>query len=125
MGLVTIILVVLLLCWNIFYTTFLRKDCKEYMLPWGIFGEHISYCTIRRLAYQSILSLMVSTAIAIFAGRTDNLFFCNANIYRSTGTIDRRGVNEKYVESMKMEMELTILRLKKSLKLTFDGKRSN
>ena len=46
---------------------------------------------------------MVSAAIAIFAGRTDNLFFCNVNIYRSTGTIDRSSVNEKYVESMKME----------------------
>ena len=45
---------------------------------------------------------MVSAAIAIFAGRTDNLFFCNVNIYRSTGTIDRSSVNEKYVESMKM-----------------------
>ena len=48
---------------------------------------------------------MVSAAIAIFAGRTDNLFFCNANIYRSTGTIDRRSVNKKYVESMKMERD--------------------
>ena len=75
------------------------------MLPWGIFGEHISYCTIRRLAYQSILSLMVSTAIAIFAGRTDDLFFCNSNIYRSTGTINEDTMNEKYVESMKMERD--------------------
>ena len=99
LALVTMILVVILLCWNIFNVTFLKIDCKQYMVPWGIFGEDISYCTIRRLIYQSILSLMVSAAIAIFTGRTDNLFFCNANIYRSTGTIDRRGVNEKYVES--------------------------
>ena len=62
------------------------------LLPWGIFGENISYCTIKRLIYQTIVSLMVSAAIAIFAGRTDNLFFCNVNIYRSTGTIDRHAV---------------------------------
>ena len=48
---------------------------------------------------------MVSATIAIFAGRTDNLFFCNANIYRSTGTINRRAINEKYIESMKMERD--------------------
>ena len=78
------------------------------LLPWGIFGENISYCTIKRLIYQTIVSLMVSAAIAIFAGRTDNLFFCNVNIYRSTGTIDRSSVNEKYVESMKMERARSI-----------------
>ena len=73
------------------------------MLPWGIFGANISYCTIKRLIFQTILSLIVSAAITLLAGRTDNLFFCNVNIYRSTGTIDRSSVNEKYVESMKME----------------------
>ena len=51
---------------------------------------------------------MVSAAIAIFAGRTDNLFFSNANIYTSTGTIDRSSVNKKYVESMKMERDRSI-----------------
>ena len=108
LALVTMILIVLVLCWNIFEVTFRKTDCKQYMLPWGIFGEDISYCSIRRLIYQSILSLMVSAAIAIFTGRTDNLFFCNINIYRSTGTIDRSSVNEKYVESMKMERERSI-----------------
>ena len=51
---------------------------------------------------------MVSEAVAIFADHADNLFFCNANVYRSTGTIDRRSVNKKYVESMKMERERSI-----------------
>ena len=51
---------------------------------------------------------MVSPVIAIFAGRTDNLFFCNVNVYRSTGTIDERSVNKKYVESMKMEKDRSI-----------------
>ena len=105
LALVTMILIILLLCWNIFNVTFLKTNCKQYMLPWGIFGEHISYCTIRRLVYQSILSLMVSTAIAIFAGRTDDLFFCNSNIYRSTGTINQDTINEKYIESMKTERD--------------------
>ena len=51
---------------------------------------------------------MVSAAIAIFAGRTDNLFFCNINIYRSTGTIDRHTLNEKYVSSMRRERARSI-----------------
>ena len=103
LAFVGMILIVLVHLWNIFNYTFLITDCKEILLPWGIFGENISYCTIKRLIYQTIVSLMVSAAIAIFAGRTDSLFFCNINIYRSTGTIDRSSVNEKYVENMKME----------------------
>ena len=101
LALATMVLIVLVNLWNIFNYTFLITDCKERLLPWGIFGENISYCTIKRLIYQTIVSLLVSAAIAIFAGRTDNLFFCNINIYRSTGTIDRITVNEKYVASMK------------------------
>ena len=35
--------------------------------PWtGVFGEEISDCTIRRLINQTILSLLVSAAVAIF-----------------------------------------------------------
>ena len=79
--------VVLLLLWNIYNHTFVRTDCEQYQLRWGIFGEEISYCTIYRIIYQSILSLMFSSVVAIFRGRTDNLFFCNANIYRATGTL--------------------------------------
>merc|ERR1711991_180296 len=108
LALVTTILVILVLCWNIFYNTFLRTDCKQYMVPWGIFGEDISYCTIKRLIYQTIISLLVSAAIAIFAGRIDSLFFCNINIYRSTGTIDRHSLNEKYVSSMRRERDRSI-----------------
>ena len=108
LALVTISLLVILLCFNIFKDTFLQKDCNQRPLPWGIFGKKLRYCTVRRIIYQSILSLMVSPVIAIFAGRTDNLFFCNVNVYRSTGTIDERSVNKKYVESMKMEKDRSI-----------------
>ena len=52
---------------------------------------------------NDFITEMVSAAIAIFAGRTDNMFFCNANIYRSTGTIDQRRADKKYVESMGVE----------------------
>ena len=48
---------------------------------------------------------MVSASIAMLADRTHNLFFCNVNIYRSTGTVDRHGLNEKYVSSMQMEKD--------------------
>ena len=102
------VLVVLANLWHIFNHTFLIRDCKQYMLPWGIFGANISYCTIKRLIFQTILSLIVSPAITLLAGRTDNLFFCNANIYRSTGTIDRRSGNEKYVSSMRRERARSI-----------------
>jgi hypothetical protein len=98
-----LILIVLPTLWNIFNHTFLIANCEQYMLPWGIFGENISYCTIKRLIYQTVVSLMVSAAIAIFAGRTDNMFFCNVNIYRSTGTTDRHALDEKYVSSMRRE----------------------
>ena len=108
LALAMMVIIVLINLWNIFNNTFLKTDCKQYMLPWGIFGENISYCTIKRLIYQTILSLMVSAAIAIFAGRTDNLFFCNVNIYRSTGTIDRHSLNEKYVSSMRRERARSI-----------------
>ena len=77
LALVMMVIIVVLNLWNIFNYTFLITDCKQILLPWGIFGENISYCTIKRLIYQTILSLLVSAAIAIFAGRTDNLFFCN------------------------------------------------
>ena len=51
---------------------------------------------------------MVSAAIAIFAGHTDILFFCNVNIYRSTGTIDRHALNASYVSSMRRERDRSI-----------------
>jgi hypothetical protein len=98
-----LMLIVLLLTFLIFNYTFLKKDCEELKLKWGIFGEMISYCTIKRLIYQSILSLVISAAVATFSGKTDNLFFCNANIYRSTGTIERTNMNADYVRSMEME----------------------
>ena len=50
---------------------------------------------------------MVSAAI-VHLYRTDNLFFCNICIYRSTGTIDRYSLNEKYVSSMRMERDRSI-----------------
>ena len=94
--------------WNIFNYTFLITDCKQYMLPWGMFGEKISYCTIKRLIYQTIVSLLVSASITLLAGRTDNLFFCNINIYRSTGTTNRHALNEEYVSSMRRERDRSI-----------------
>ena len=105
---VWMVIVVVINLWNIFRYTFLITNCKETLLPWGIFGENISYCTIKRLIYQTIVSLLISAAIEIFAGRTDNLFFCNINIYRSTGTIDRHSLNEKYVSSMRRERDRSI-----------------
>ena len=108
LALALMVMIVVVNLWNIFNYTFLITDCKEILLPWGVFGENISYCTIKRLIYQTILSLMVSAAIAIFAGRTDHLFFCNVNIYRSTGTTDRHALNVGYVSSMRRERDRSI-----------------
>ena len=54
------------------------------------------------------LSLMVSAAITLLNGHTDNLFFCNVNIYRSTGTVDRHTQNAGYVSSMRRERARSI-----------------
>ena len=56
----------------------------------------------------NILSLTFSAAISIFRNGTNTLFFCNANIYRSTGTTDRSKLEEVYVSSMKMEKDRAI-----------------
>ena len=100
-------LITLLLLWNIFIYTFLKTDCEEKKFNWGIIGEKISYCTIKRLINQSILSLLASGAIATFTGRVDYLFFCNTNVHRSTGTIDRTRINLDYVQSMKIEQRIS------------------
>jgi hypothetical protein len=97
------VLMVLILSWNIFSNTFLKMDCEERTLQWGIFGERISYCTIKRLIYQTILSLLVSAMIATIMGRTKYTFFITANLYRSTGTIYYDVENEAYVENMNSE----------------------
>ena len=108
LALATMAIIVVLNLWCIFNYTFLITDCKQYMLPWGIFGENISYCTIKRLIYQTITSLIVSAAISLLTGGIDDLLFCTVNIYRSTGTTDRSSVNEKYVSSMKIERARSI-----------------
>jgi hypothetical protein len=69
----------------------------------GIYGEEISYCTIKRLIFQTLLSLLTSGFIATLRGRTNNLFFCNANIYRSSGTTNRTTINANYVRNMSIE----------------------
>ena len=108
LSLALMVVIVVNNLWNIFNYTFLKTNCKQYMLPWGIFGENISYCTIKRLIYQTITSLLVSAAIKILTGRTDNLFFCNINIYRSTGTTDLHTQNAGYVSSMRRERDRSI-----------------
>jgi hypothetical protein len=95
---------VLMLCFNVFNNTFLKTSCLENMLEWGIFGEKISSCTVRRLINQTIISLLIPAMIATFTGNVNHMFFCRANVYRSTGTIECEAVNETYVESMQIEM---------------------
>ena len=102
-SLVTLFAIVTSLLWNIFNYNFVKSDCSQNMLKWGVFGEEISYCTVKRLIYQSILSLLCSAAINILRDRTSALFFCNANILRSAGTITRGRRDIQYVRSMELE----------------------
>ena len=104
MGLISVSMVVGVIVWNIINATFLGDFCMK-KRPWGLLGEKISDCTIRRLIYQTIMSLLVSAAVAIFAGSTDILFFCNANIYRATGTSIRLVMDNAYVASMRVEKQ--------------------
>ena len=110
LALTLLVLIVLVTLWNIFTNTFFITNCNEILLPWGIFGEKISHCAIKRLIYQTITSLMVSAAITLLKGGTDNLLFCNVNIYRSTGTVDCHIQNAVYVSSMCGERERSTTR---------------
>tara|TARA_A100001015_G_scaffold318340_1_gene437945 strand:- start:1000 stop:2631 length:1632 start_codon:yes stop_codon:yes gene_type:complete len=96
------ILVLVTLCYNIYRVTFNWCNPTK-TLPWGIYGQSIDICFLKRFIYQSILSLSISAAISTFRGRTDNLYFCNANIYRSTGTIRQSNMNTFYVRDMRVE----------------------
>ena len=89
LALASMVIIVLLNLWNIFNYTFLITNCKQYIVALGHIWGKYQLLHNQTIDLPNNLSLMVSAAIAIFAGRTDNLFFCNVNIYRSTGTIDR------------------------------------
>ena len=95
-----------LLCYRIYWSLF--SGCnppKTKTLPWGIYGQSIDICFLYRFIYQSMLSLLIPAAISTFRGRKDILFFCNANIYRSTGTIRHSDMNTFYVRDMRVEQQ--------------------
>ena len=123
-SLFVIIITVILLLWNIFNQTFLKTDCTVYTFPWGIFGEEISYCTIKRVIYQSILSLIMSPCVVAFRGRaTADMFFCNASILRSTGTTTQSNVDTNYVTRLNIEKQSSIKAIKsRKNKNTLDRK---
>ena len=104
-----LICMLLLLFWQILRHLLFVQDCKSHMFAWGILGEKISYCTIRRFTYQSIASLMIPAALqTILRRRNFNMNFCNANLYRSSGTTQRSLVNPAYVGSMRLERSRSI-----------------
>ena len=64
----------------------------------------ISICSIRRIIYQSFLSLILSPTVALlYEGRIDNLYFIKANLYRSTGTIQRGDIRDSYMKDILVE----------------------
>ena len=101
--LILLIGMLLLLSYQIILYLFMLKNCKDYMFDWGILGKKISYCTVGRLTCQSIFSLLVPAALQTILRRSHNMNFCNANVYRSSGTVNRHRVNHDYVDKMKAE----------------------
>ena len=65
MALALMVLIVLVNLWNIFNNTFLISNCKEICCLGVYLEKKISYCTIKRLIFQTITSLMVSAAITL------------------------------------------------------------
>ena len=104
---IVIILILLSTCViGIIRYTFLKTDCDEKKLPWGLYGQQISYCTISRLSSQTLLSSIFSAALASFMGKTYNLFFCNANILRSTGSVNQNIRSQKYINGLLNERHI-------------------
>ena len=104
---IVIILILLSTCViGIIQYTFLKTDCEEKKLPWGLYGQQISYCTISRLSSQTFLSLVFPAALASFMGKTYNLFFCNANILRSTGSVNQNIRSQKYINGLLNERHI-------------------
>ena len=94
-AIVPILAVVLL--WNINVEAFQRSDCENNRLPWGIMGRSVSSCTIRRMIYQSILTLLISAFVTVLRNRKGSFLFYNANIYRTTGRGTRNSVDHSFV----------------------------
>ncbi len=88
------------LIWHIYDNTFHDTNCNTVMPQVGLFGEHISICSIRRIIYQSFLSLMISPAFALYRGKVDRLYFVRANIFRSTGTTQRSAISGSYLRNI-------------------------
>ena len=93
-AIVPILAVVLL--WNINMEVFQRSDCENNRLPWGIMGRSVSSCTIRRMIYQSILTLLISAFVTVLRNRKGSFLFNNVNIYRTTGRGTRNSVDSDF-----------------------------
>ena len=99
-----IIACLFVLIWHIYDNTFRESNCNTVMPQIGLLGERISICSIRRIIYQSFLSLILSPTVALlYEGRIDNLYFIKANLYRSTGTIQRGDIRDSYMKDILVE----------------------
>ena len=68
---------------------------------------------MKRITNQSIASLFLSSILSIIIGKTENLFFVNIHLYRSTGTTEKGVQDDYYVTNMVKEKTLKNLRSKK------------
>ena len=94
-------MLMLVLLFNTVWNTFFSREC--FYVPWGLYGEDISFCSIKRIINQSIGSLFLSSILSIIIGKTENLFFVNNHLFRSTGTTERHVQDDRYVANMVQE----------------------
>ena len=104
-------MLMILLLFNTVWYTFFETKCVNF--PWGLYGEDISFCSMKRIINQSIASLFLSSILSIIIGKTENLFFVNIHLYRSTGTTEKGVQDDYYVTNMVKEKTLKNLRSKK------------
>ena len=95
------------LVWNIARSMFFNPYCGSLKFRWGLYGESISYCTIKRITHSSLTSLLVKPILGCLYD-TKKMFFISANVFRSTGTNSRKILKESYVNNLAVEMEKSI-----------------
>jgi hypothetical protein len=88
---------VAVLPFNIFMNTFQRSDCENNRIPLGFTGRSVSSCTVKRMIYQSILTLLISAFVTVLRNRKGSFLFNNVNIYRTTGRGTRNSVDSDFI----------------------------
>ena len=101
---VILLVIVMTLMYNIANSMFFNPYCESLKFGWGLHGEKISYCTVKRIIHTSLVSLLARPVVGCLFN-TKKMFFISANLYRSTGTNSRRIAQESYINNLVSEKE--------------------